>query len=163
MLKLFVKLRLWLIKVLEWVVILITGFLVIDVVWQVFSRYVLKSPSTWTEELATMLLMWVALLGASVAFHRKGHLGVDFFVNKLPAGNRNFVELLSYIVIAFFAVIIIYGGWRIVAFTLLTNQLSAALEIKMGYVYLALPICGFFIFILSIETVIEKLNLLLRK
>jgi len=160
-LKLILKLKQWLIKVLEIVVMIVTATLVFDVIWQVFTRYVLKAPSTWTEELATMLLMWVALLGACIAFHRKGHLGVDYFVGKLNAKNKVAVELLVHLVVAFFAIIIIYGGYRIVAFTLLTNQLSAALEIKMGYVYLVLPISGFFIFILSVETAIEKVNTLL--
>lgn len=161
MLKAVLKLREWLIKALEIVVMIATAILVLDVIWQVFTRYVLRDPSTWTEELATMLLMWVALLGASVAFHRKGHLGVDYFIGKLSPNNKTLVELLVYLIIAFFAVIMIYGGYKIVSFTLLTNQLSAALEIKMGYVYLVLPISGFFIFILSIETIIEKSNTLL--
>jgi len=158
--KILFKLRQYLIKVLEFVVIVITALLVMDVTWQVFTRFILKTPSTWTEELATMLLMWMALLGAGVAFHRKGHLGVDYFVNKLSPQYKTAVELIVYLVIACFAIIVMYGGYRIVAFTLLTNQLSAALQIKMGYVYLSLPISGFFIFILSLETVLAKASLL---
>ena len=155
------KIKQAMIKTLEVVVMLATAVLVLDVIWQVFTRYVLKDPSTWTEELATMLLMWVALLGACVAFNRKGHLGVDYFVSKLSVKNKIAVELFTHLVVAFFAIIIIYGGYRIVAFTLLTNQLSAALEIKMGYVYLVLPISGLFILAVAIETAIEKANTLL--
>ncbi|NIX00358.1 MAG: TRAP transporter small permease subunit, partial [Phycisphaerae bacterium] len=53
------------------------GVLVIDVTWQVITRFVLKNPSSWTEELATYLLIWVGLLGAAVALHRGAHLGID--------------------------------------------------------------------------------------
>jgi TRAP-type C4-dicarboxylate transport system permease small subunit len=162
MLKSILKFREWLLKVLELVVIIVTAVLVVDVLWQVFTRYVLRQPSTWTEELATMLLMWVSLLGASVAFHRKGHLGVDYFVNKLSVNRKILADLLVYLFIAFFSVILIYGGYKIVSFTFLTNQRSAALEIRMGYVYLALPISGFFIFVLALETIVIKVNALLR-
>jgi len=142
MIKIILKLREYLIKALELVVIIIMAMLVIDVIWQVFTRLILNDPSTWTEELATILLMWVALLGASVAFYRRGHLGVDYFINKLGPQKKTLVELVVYLVIAFFAIIMIYGGYRIVSFTLLTGQLSATLQVKMGYVYLVLPISG---------------------
>ena len=155
------KIKQTMIKTLEIVVMIVTAVLVLDVIWQVFTRYVLKDPSTWTEELATMLLMWVSLLGACVAFNRKGHLGVDYFISKLSVKNKVAVELLTHLIVAFFSVILIYGGCKIVSFTLLTNQLSAALEIKMGYVYLVLPISGLFILAVAIETAVEKANTLL--
>ncbi len=160
---LLLKIKHKLILSLEIAVIIITGLLVLDVVWQVFTRYLLKNPSTWTEELATMLLMWMALLGASVAFARKGHLGVDYFVGKLSFKNKALVEIAVHIFVSFFAFIMIYGGYKIVSFTLSTNQVSAALGIKMGYVYLAIPISGFFILILSIENLYEKLSSLKGK
>ncbi len=164
MLKILLNLRQWLIRFLEIVVIAVMGILVLDVVWQVFTRYVLRDPSSWTEELATMLLIWVSLLGASVGFIRKSHLGVDYFVNKLNDRSRTIVELTVYLLITIFSAgILMYGGYKIVSLTLENRQLSPALGIEMGYVYLALPISGFFILIFSIETVIEKIGLLLGR
>jgi TRAP-type C4-dicarboxylate transport system permease small subunit len=158
------KLKQWLIKSLELTVILVTGFLVVDVVWGVFTRYVLRNPSSWTEELARMLLIWVALLGAGIGFIRKSHLGVDYFVNKLSDKYRTIGELMVYLLIAGFAgLVLIYGGYRLVSLTLTTSQPSPALNIEWGYVYLALPISGFFIVIFSVETFIEKVILLLKK
>lgn len=164
MLKILLNLRQWLIRFLEIVVIAVTGILVLDVVWQVFTRYVLRDPSSWTEELATMLLIWVSLLGASVGFIKKSHLGVDYFVNKLKDRARTIVELIVYLLITLFSAgILMYGGYKIVSLTLENRQLSPALGIEMGYVYLALPISGFFILIFSIETVIKKIGLLLGR
>ena len=57
MLKALVAARKYLVKGLEWAVILVTGFLVLDVVWGIITRFVLGSPSKWTEELARMLLI----------------------------------------------------------------------------------------------------------
>jgi TRAP-type C4-dicarboxylate transport system permease small subunit len=158
------KLKAGLIKSLEIAVIVVMGFLVLDVAWGVFTRYVLRNPSSWTEELARMLLIWVALFGASIGFIKKSHLGVDYFVGKLSVRWRQIAELVVYLLIGFFAaIVLIYGGYKIVSLTLQTSQPSPALGIEMGYVYMALPISGFFILIFSIETVIEKINLLLRK
>jgi TRAP-type C4-dicarboxylate transport system permease small subunit len=64
-----------LVRLLEWIVIVVVAALVLDVLWGVFSRFVLRSPSRWTEEVATILLIWVSLLGAAVAFGRNEHWG----------------------------------------------------------------------------------------
>jgi TRAP-type C4-dicarboxylate transport system permease small subunit len=141
-----------LVKTLEWLVIGLLAVLVLDVLWQVFSRYVLRRPSSWTDELATLLIIWVALLGASVAFLQQGHLGVDYLVAKLPPRLRLPSEIIVHVVVGFFAAtILIYGGSKLVALTLLTQQVSPALGVKMGHVYLALPVSGSFILLFSLE------------
>lgn len=50
---------------LEYVLMALLSVLVIDVLWQVASRYVLTAPSSMTDELAGYLLIWVGLLGAA--------------------------------------------------------------------------------------------------
>ncbi|MGD8785850.1 MAG: TRAP transporter small permease [Phycisphaerales bacterium] len=164
MLSVILKLKAWLIKGLEIIVILIMFALVIDVIWGVFTRYVWGHQSQWTDELAKMLLIWIALLGASIGFIKNSHLGVDYFVNKLNEKSRKIGQLIVYMLISVFAaVVLIYGGYRLVSLTLTTSQPSPALHIEMGYVYLALPISGFFIVIFSIEMMVEKISLLLKK
>ncbi|MBN2588718.1 MAG: TRAP transporter small permease [Sedimentisphaerales bacterium] len=164
MLSSLLKLNKLLIKLLEITVILVIGFLVIDVLWGVFSRYVLKNQSPWTEELATMLLIWVSLLGAAIGFIRKSHLGVDYFVNKMSQKKQAIGEIVVYILIAVFASFaMIYGGTRLVALTLKLGQVSPAMQLKMGYVYMAVPISGFFILVFSIETIIKNVTNLLNK
>ena len=154
----------WLIRGLELTVMLVTGFLVIDVIWGVFTRYVMGHQSPWTEELARMLLIWVSLLGASIGFIRKSHLGVDYFVGKLSDRSQKIVQLVVYLLVAVFAsFVLVYGGYRLVSSTLQNGQPSPALKIQMGYVYLAVPISGFFIVIFSIETIINTVGALLKK
>lgn len=177
MLSILLRLKNGLAKALEFAVVLAVGLLVLDVLWQVVTRFASKipgivplpgavasflqsvKPSSWTEELATMLLIWVSLLGASVAFSEKGHLGVDYFVSKLPEKAKSAVEIIVYLLVAFFAaMLLIYGGWKLVALTLSTNQRSPALDVNMGHVYLALPISGLFIVLFSLEMIVEKLS-----
>ncbi|HPS55805.1 MAG TPA: TRAP transporter small permease [Sedimentisphaerales bacterium] len=150
-------------KFLEVLVIAAMVVLVADVVWQVFTRYVMRSPSTWTEELATFLMIWVGLLGSSVALNRGAHLGIDYFVSKLSHRKRLYVELFVFLNIAFFSLLVLcIGGTELVRITLANNQVSAALELKMGYVYLAIPVSGFFLVIYSAEILIECLTAIIK-
>jgi len=159
MLKRLAKLKERLVTVLEWLLIALMGGLVLDVLWQVASRYLLKRPSSWTDELATLLIIWVAMLGASVAFIRNHHLGVDYFVAKLAPRPRLVVETVVQLLIGVFAaVVLLLGGIKLVTLTLLTGQVSPALGVKMGHVYLALPISGVVILVVAAETVAERLN-----
>ena len=65
-------------KVLEIFLIILMAAIVIDVVWQIFTRFILRDPSSYTEELAGFLLIWIGLLGASYAFIQK-HTWVSIF------------------------------------------------------------------------------------
>ncbi len=164
MLSSLLKLNKLLVKLLEITVILVIGFLVLDVLWGVFSRYVLNNQSPWTEELATMLLIWVSLLGAAIGFIRGSHLGVDYFVGKLSERKQVMGQIVVYLLIVCFASLaMIYGGIRLVVLTLRLGQVSPALQLKMGYVYLAVPISGFFILVFSIESIIKNVFTLLNK
>jgi len=132
------------------------------VIWQVFTRFVIKSPSSWTEELAIFLLIWIGLLGSAVALRRKAHLGIDVLVNRLPRTWRHIVTVFVYACVGLFSVsVFTFGGSKMVAVVLMNNQVSPALGIHMGYVYLALPISGLFITMYSVEFIINEIKLLI--
>ncbi|MCP5115811.1 MAG: TRAP transporter small permease [bacterium] len=141
---------------LEIGVIVVMAALVLDVLWGVVTRFVLGEQSRFTEEVATYLLIWVSLLGASVAFSTGSHLGVDYFVGRLHPDTKPLVTVLINVIVAFFAAsVMVYGGYVLVARTLEAGQVSPAVGIQMGYVYLAVPISGFFILIFCAENVAE--------
>lgn len=143
-------------RLLEMAVIAIMAALVLVVLWGVVSRFVLAEPSRWTEELATFLLTWVALLGAAVGFSRQQHLGIDVLVNLLhPDARRLTAIMVQCLIIAFTSAAMIWGGYVLVSETLLAGQTTAALGIRMGYVYLAVPISGLFIVLFSLEQLFE--------
>jgi TRAP-type C4-dicarboxylate transport system permease small subunit len=134
------------------------GVLVVDVTWQVVTRFILKNPSNWTEELATCLMIWVGLLGSAVALNRGAHLGIDYFVGKLPQKKRLFTEIFVYTCISAFSVsVLLIGGTRLVLITFMQGGILPALGILLGYVYLAVPIAGFFLSLYSIEFLIETI------
>lgn len=150
-------------KFLEWLVVVAVAILVVDVLWQVFTRYVLKNPSSWTEELATFLLIWVSLLGAAVALNRGAHLGIDYFTGKLQPKTRIYTEIFVFACIALFCfLVMVIGGIDLVRTTLNLRQVSPALGIQMGYVYLAVPISGLFMVLYSIIGLFERVNELVK-
>lgn len=152
------RLKFWMTRGLEYALIVAVALLVADVVWGVFTRHALGQQADWTEELARFLLVWVTLLGGAVAFGVKGHLGVDYFVERFHPEARKAIAVLGHLIVLFFAVaIFLYGGIQIVRDALVMEQVTPALGWKMGYVYLALPFAGVFMVIYTIDNLLETL------
>ena len=159
----FAKIKRILDSSLEIIVGVVVLVLVLDVLWQVFSRYVLKTPSSWSEELATFLLIWVSLLGAAVALNRGAHLGIDYFVGKLPSLLRLYTEVLVFVCIFLFCLtVMVIGGIQLVSNTLRLEQVSPALGLKMGYVYVAVPFSGVFLTLYGLIGLFERITELVK-
>ena len=141
-----------LVRALEWVVVLLFAALTLDVLWGVFSRYVLGLQSRWTEEVAIYVLVWVSLLGAALVYRDRGHLGVDYFVGRLPKNVERLVAIFAeFTVLVFAAFALCYGGLRLVQQNLEADQVTPALGVKVGLLYMAAPLCGLFFVIFAIE------------
>jgi TRAP-type C4-dicarboxylate transport system permease small subunit len=132
-------------RVLEAALFVSLSAMTLAVLWQVVSRFVLRDPSSITEELARFLMMWVGLLGATYAVGQGLHPsvgGVHFALSRvLPLGGltRGMPRLL---VGAFAALVLLAGGLELVRLTLELNQTSAALRLPLGWVYAVLPVSG---------------------
>ena len=61
----------------------------------VISRYVFHKPFTWTDELASILFLWLAMLGAVLAYRRTEHMRMSAFVNGATAKRRAVLEALA--------------------------------------------------------------------
>ena len=153
------RIYLILIRVIETLLVIIFGLLVIDVVWQVVSRYVVGQSSSFTEEFARFSLIWLTVLGAAyINGSREGHLSMDFLLSKLPAEKKARRQKAIQILMALFALIImVLGGGNLVYITLSLGQVSSALQVPLGFVYAIVPISGVIIIFFSIYN-IKKLN-----
>ncbi|MGD8452798.1 MAG: TRAP transporter small permease [Phycisphaerae bacterium] len=139
-------------RFLEALVAIVMAVLVLDVSWQVFTRYVLKDPSTWTDELATFLIVWVAFLGAAVGLRRGAHLGMDYFVDRLPARRRAYVNVFIHVCTGLFSLsVMTIGGLILVVRKFHLQETSPALGLNLAWVYAALPISGLFLTMYSVE------------
>lgn len=127
-----------------------------NVLWQVFTRFVLGKPSSFTEELARFLMIWVGMLGAAYAAGRKSHLALDLLTGHLTGARKRTSEFIIHsVVLIFAATVMLGGGGRLVWIQLALGQKSAALQVKLGYVYLALPLAGACIVYYSILTLLD--------
>ncbi|MFV0593723.1 MAG: TRAP transporter small permease [Draconibacterium sp.] len=144
-------------KIIEIVLVALMSILVIDVLWQVFSRYVLSAPSSFTDELAGFLLIWVGLLGAAYVAGKNEHLAIDLLLQKMKGEKKRRMQIIINSIVGVFAlfVMVIGGVWLVYTrFYLEVN--SAALALPLGYVYLVVPVSGLLIIYYSID---NSLNL----
>lgn len=139
-------------KTIETLLVVIFGLLVIDVVWQVVSRYIVGRSSSFTEEFARFALIWLTVLGAAyINGQENGHLSMDFLLSKLPEQKRWKRQRVIQITMAFFAlVVMVIGGGNLVYTTLTLGQFSSALNLPLGLVYAIVPLSGLIIIFFSI-------------
>ena len=146
-------------KGLSAVLIVLMAVMVLDVTWQVASRFLLRDPSSFTEELAGYLLIWVGLLGAAYALKTRAHLGIDLLSNRLRGPSRRVVEITAHLLVIVFALfVMLIGGARLVGLAFRLEQISAAMGMKVGYVYLAVPLSGALMILFSLTAVVEVIR-----
>lgn len=128
--------------------------MVVDVTWQVFTRFILSQPSSFTEEIARFLLIWIGVLGAAYAFRTRAHLGLDLLTSKLaPEARRRTDVVANLCCFGFAASVMVFGGIKLVALTLDLRQTSAALQVPIGYIYTVIPISGLLICLYALNNV----------
>ena len=117
------------------------AIMVVLTCWQVFTRYVLGAPSTWSEELVGYLFAWMALFGACLVTGERGHMNIPILVDMAPgAGKKALLCLAEIIAFLFSTVILVYGGLRITKLAM--GQMTSALGVPVGVFYAVLPLCG---------------------
>lgn len=133
----------------EGLAVILVGAICIVVTLQVFCRLVLRDPLSWTEEMSTILFVWLTMVGSSLAFKRGEHFAVELLHRQLPAGARRLAEILVDAAVIVFAGILLYEG----AAMMIRNipVVTPAMEISRSIPYAAVPAGGFLILLRSVE------------
>ncbi|WP_154857565.1 TRAP transporter small permease [Cyclobacterium xiamenense] len=130
-------------KVIGIMLMLIMAIMVLNVSWQVFSRYVVQSPSSFTDELSRYLLVWLGMLGAAYVAGQDKHLAIDILPAKLRGeAKRKLLIVISIVIVLFVIPVMIMGGINLVYITYTLEQKSATLQLPLAYVYLMIPFSG---------------------
>ncbi len=133
-------------KGLEIILSLLLGLMVLNVLWQVASRYLLNNPSIFTDELARYLLIWIGLMGAAYASGKNMHVSIGLLRTKLNINQQKIQDkIISLLIIVFAVFVLIIGGSRLVYISFQLGQQSSSMQLPLGYVYLALPLSGLLI------------------
>jgi TRAP-type C4-dicarboxylate transport system permease small subunit len=162
--------RLWrtysnLVKILEKVasimLIVVLTTSVVLIAMQVFLRYVVAHPFSWTEEIARFLYIWSVFLGASLALRKYELIAVDFFVQRLSEPARKSLQVISSLLSIFFITILTRYGILLLNIAKTTKTISSGAQIPMYFVYILFPISGVMMLIFSVTCLIE--TLIIRK
>lgn len=109
--------------------------------WQVITRYLLKNPSPWSEELVSYLFAWASLLGASLITGERGHMNIPILIDHLSTNAQKAFHIFGEVIaFAFSAIILVYGGIQITQLAM--GQMTSSLGVAVGVFYVVLPLCG---------------------
>ncbi len=140
------------------------ALLTIAVIWQVASRYILRNPATWPDEIARFSMIWVSILGGAYVYSLEKHLAVTILPDYLrfkKISNFYLLKIIFHLLVIFLGIVMILGGYNVVSTNFNSGQLSAILHINVGYVYSCVPISGVLLILFALVFILRDLTLFL--
>ncbi|MGA3036887.1 MAG: TRAP transporter large permease subunit [Vulcanimicrobiaceae bacterium] len=120
----------------------------------VFSRYVLHNAIVWTDELATILFLWLAMLGAVIAYRRGEHMRLTALYRRRPRRNQQVFDAITAVVVALFAIELMPSSYSFIVQE--TIDLTPALNIPRSYVVSAITVSLILMLIIAIMRLIDS-------
>ena len=114
----------------------------------VFMRYVMRNALIWSDELATILLLWLAMLGAVVAYRRGEHIRMTALLRRVSEPTKKVLEAISSVVVAIFVIEVMPATFKF--FQQEQIDLTPALNFPRSYVVLAIMVGLSLILILAL-------------
>ncbi len=121
--------------------------LIVSFGWLVFGRYVLNVTPTWVEQLALLLICYIAFLGAAAGVQENTHLGVALFRDMMPVLAQKILIVAIDLIIAAFGCVMLIAGVELMQFGWGTNL--PMLEIPETFRTLAITSCGALVLLFS--------------
>ena len=145
-------------RVLQILITVLIAVMLIPVTLQIFSRFFEFIPRyIWTEEVARFCLMWLIMLGATIAVRDGTHFDVDVLPQpKTPQGNA-VARLVIHVSMLLVALIFISFGWRFAMFGY--DQSSEMTGINMLSIHIAWPFAGICWFLFLVEKIVDDVKL----
>jgi len=144
-------------KILANTLIVIMSVMVVNVLWQVFTRYIMGDPSSFTDELARYLMIWIGLLGAAYVSGKNMHVAINVLPEKFSKSTQNKITLfVNLLIIVFVFTALVIGGIRLVYITYILDQTSPSLQIPLAVVYMVLPLSGALIIYYKFSDMLNK-------
>ncbi|MCF8104281.1 MAG: TRAP transporter small permease [Desulfohalobiaceae bacterium] len=119
-------------------------------------RYVLHNPPSWSMEISRFLFIWMVMLSAALVTREQSHIQITFIAEHLPGKLRLAWFTVLGVIMLLFCIVLIRQGWSILSFFM--EEKSPALDIAMGWIYLAIPVGGALIFLYTLENTIDILR-----
>ncbi|CCN46388.1 putative TRAP-type transport system, small permease component, N-acetylneuraminate transporter [Vibrio nigripulchritudo MADA3029] len=121
--------------------------------WQIGTRWLLDDPSLWSEELARVLFMYMALIGCAIAIKNSSHVNITFFSDKLPLKARLILVLSLELAVLVSIFAIIHLGYQHVQRTAFFELIT--LEISSKWMNYSLPLGGVFMVVRQLQKMLK--------
>lgn len=130
-------------KALEWFAMICMVVLTVVVFCDVVLRYIFKQGFSWTQEIATLMLVWFSLIGMAIGVLEKIHISIEMFTSHLPEKVISIIESIDHVLIAVFGGVMLYYG--IVIMQMTKSSTLPATKMPSAVLYVILPISGLLI------------------
>jgi TRAP-type C4-dicarboxylate transport system permease small subunit len=124
----------------QWALCAVGMGMALTIALQVFFRYALNQSLFWSEELGRMLLVWLTFLGASVAYKRGAHLGVDVVAARLTGRAARIMRVAMLGVSLFF--FLVMSVWGVKFFLFIQAQQTTTLGFSKQVPFVMVPVGG---------------------
>jgi len=95
------------------------------------ARYVFGNPFAWSDELATLIFIWLAVLGAAVALRRGEHMRLTYFVRDMSQRKRVWLDSVATMLVVAVLAALVMPAWE--HYDSLSDGLSPVMQISEGY------------------------------
>ena len=139
---------------LEWFAMICLVLMTIVVFFDVILRYIFNQGMPWTQEVATLLLVWFSLTGMAIGVAEKIHISIEMFTMKCSAKVISVLETVNHILISVFGMMMIYYGLQIMKVT--RNATMPATKLPSSVLYIILPLSGILVFLNALIVAAKK-------
>lgn len=133
----------------------LVGVMTVAILLQVFFRYGLNDPLSWSEELAIYCMIWMAFLAGPVVWRTGAFVAIEMLRDRLPEGPRTALQVLltvgALVVVAtllWFGLVHVRRGF---------GSTASSLPVRMAWVYAALPVGMAAMFLVGLELLLRDI------
>jgi tripartite ATP-independent transporter DctM subunit len=135
----------------------LVGVEILVLLMGVISRDVFERPLTWTDELASGLFLWLAMLGSVIALRRAEHMRLGFLVGIVSPRWRQFLDTLAMMVVVVFLLAMIAPAWTYTE--LQWPVITPELEIHDGFRAAAIMVGMGLMLVIALARLVERARL----
>ncbi len=139
---------------LEWFAMICMVVLTVIVFADVILRYVFRQGFSWTQEIATLMLVWFSLIGMSIGVLEKIHISIEMFTDRLSPKGLRILEAIDHLLIAAFGGLTVWYGIQIMIMTKMSTM--PATKLPSSVLYVILPLSGLLVLLNGLLTAIGQ-------
>ena len=140
-------------SVAKYVGVMLFSVMIAVVFYEVVMRYVFNAPTFWSEAMARAAMVWLVMLGLARGVRHLDNIRVDFLVERMPPSLQSLCAWARFAFVALFALVMLFFGGQLALEN--WSQTNTGFEISVMWIYLSVPVSGFYILMFSLELILK--------